>query len=116
MPFIQLVTSADLPENSDIPDILERLVNALSACKGIVPREVTAYHSLAVHWVGGPGCQAGMAAASVQFEKAIEEAELVEISHILYDTLTDCFLESLSHDVVRLGLELRSPYAVLCRS
>lgn len=116
MPFIQLVTSADLPENAQIPDILEDLVSAISACDGVTSREVTATHSLAVHWAKGSGCQSGLALATVLLEKEALESLIEPIATAVFDALTGCFLESLSTDVVRLGLEVRCGRSVAFRA
>ena len=55
MPHMHLETTADLPENADIPDILEALCGAISRQSTVDPSNVRAYHSFRSVWHMGQG-------------------------------------------------------------
>ena len=65
MPHIHLETTADLPANADIPDILFELVQELCEADTVEPSSVRAFHSLRSNWVMGDGAPAGFAHVTV---------------------------------------------------
>jgi 5-carboxymethyl-2-hydroxymuconate isomerase len=65
MPHIHLETTADLPANADVPDILDELVASLSSMESVDSRTVRAYHSLRSNWSMGNGAPAGFAHITV---------------------------------------------------
>ena len=107
MPRIHLETTADLPENADLPDILQSLVATVSAQEGVASETVKAYHSLRSNWCMGEGAPEGMAHCTlsllsgrpVDLRRAIAEATMA--------TLREGFATSLAAKEVALSLELR---------
>jgi 5-carboxymethyl-2-hydroxymuconate isomerase len=57
MPRLHLETTADLLENSDIPDILEALLNHAAREDGMESSIYSAYHSLRSVWQMGAGAR-----------------------------------------------------------
>lgn len=81
MPHIRLDTTADLPENADLPEILSDLVDELASHATIESSAIKAYHTLRVNWVMGKGACAGfvhcevaiLAGRPLELRKAIAE-------------------------------------------
>lgn len=65
MPHIHLETTANLQENSDIPDILEALVAELCRHGTISAASVKAYHTLRAVWTMGEGAPTGFVHCTV---------------------------------------------------
>jgi 5-carboxymethyl-2-hydroxymuconate isomerase len=107
MPHIHLETTSDLPENSNLPDILEELVAELSKHETVKSETVKAYHSLRSNWVVGVGHPPGVAHCTVALltGRPLELRRL--ISQSLAAVLRRCFAESLETQEVGLTLELR---------
>lgn len=59
MPHIRLDTTADLPENADVPEILANLVDELGRHATIDAASIKAYHTLRVNWAMGEGARDG---------------------------------------------------------
>jgi 5-carboxymethyl-2-hydroxymuconate isomerase len=107
MPHIHLETTSDLPENADIPDILEALVCELCKHDNVRSDSVKAYHSMRSNWVVGNGHPDGIAHCTVSILTG-RPAELRQaISKAMAATLKKCFAESLDNGEVGLTLELR---------
>ncbi|MHB8636803.1 MAG: 5-carboxymethyl-2-hydroxymuconate Delta-isomerase [Fimbriimonadaceae bacterium] len=107
MPHIHLQTSADLDENTRIPDVLDRLVAALCEIETIDPKAVKAYHSLRSVWAMGAGAQPGFATCEVAVLAGRPEAVRVKIADVMFAALQDAFSRSSSADEVNLTLEVR---------
>lgn len=84
MSHIHLETTADLPENADVPDILHALLAAMAGVETIVPASLKATHSLRSNWAVGEGAPEGIAHCSVsvlagrppELRRAMAEAAL----------------------------------------
>src|SRR5262245_36197478 len=107
MPHIHLETTADLPENAHIPDILEALVAKLCTFDSIQAKSVKAYHTLRSNWCMGEGAPPGFAHCSVMIVtgRALELRQ--SISAGMYEELRSHFSMSLENDEVGITLELR---------
>jgi len=107
MPHIHLETTADLPENGAIPDILEALVAKLSTYETVSTPSVKAYHTLRSNWVMGEGAPAGFAHCTVMILTG-RPAELKKaIAAGMYAEMKTHFEMSLENREVSLTLELR---------
>lgn len=107
MPHIHLETTSDLPENADVPDILEALVERLSGTEGVLPQTVKAYHSLRSVWAVGQGHPQSIAHCTVMLLEGRSEEQQMRIADALFDTLQTCFAASLEAKEVNLTLEVR---------
>lgn len=107
MPLIQLTTSSDLAENSEIPEILASLTRALSSFDSIDSASVKAYHFLIANWAMGEGAAPGFANVQVMILAGRPESVRTEISDRMYTLLKTQFAESLEHGLVNLTFELR---------
>jgi 5-carboxymethyl-2-hydroxymuconate isomerase len=107
VPHIHLETTADLPENADIPDILEALVASLATMETVPPASLKAYHTLRSTWVMGEGAPAGFAHCTLmvlsgrplELRRRMAEEALAILKHF--------FAASLEANEVALSLELR---------
>jgi 5-carboxymethyl-2-hydroxymuconate isomerase len=107
MPHIHLVTSANLVENVDVPDILAALVRELCAHDSIDPSAVKAYHSLHNTWAMGAGAPSGFAHCEIRIESGSPEALRAQIAEGMFACLKRLFEESLQANEVALTLELQ---------
>ncbi|MBN9502992.1 MAG: hypothetical protein BGO01_21330 [Armatimonadetes bacterium 55-13] len=107
MPHIHLETTADLPENANIPDILEALVHQLSQYETVNSASVKAYHSLRSNWVMGEGAPAGIAHCTVMILAGRPLELRKKISQEMYAVLKSHFEMSREQNEVSLTLELR---------
>lgn len=106
MPHIHLETTADLPENGAVPDILEALALALVSQESIDPASVKAYHTLRSNWYVGEGHPAGFAHVTLRV-LAGRPAELRRsFAEALHAVLKEQFTESLSANEVRVSIEV----------
>ena len=107
MPHIHLETTADLPENSNVPDILEALTAELSTQETVASASIKAYHSLRSVWCMGEGAPAGFAHCEV----AVLEGRPLELrqkmANALMGVLREHFADSLAAGEVSVTLELR---------
>lgn len=107
MPHIHLITTADIAENPDNLDILERLVLKLSGFETVSSASIKAYHTLKNTWVMGEGNKPGF----VHCEVAILTGRPLElkqkISQEMYAELKECFPISLENQDASFTLELR---------
>jgi len=107
VPHIRLDTTADLPENADIPEILGELVVELSRHQTIDAASIKAYHTLRVNWVMGAGAKPGF----VHCEVAILTGRPVELRKAIgagiADVLRCRFATSLESGDAGLTVEVR---------
>jgi 5-carboxymethyl-2-hydroxymuconate isomerase len=74
MPHLHLETTADLPENADIPDILEALCAELVLQSGADPARTRAFHTLRSVWYVGEGAPPAFVHLTVSVLSGKEEA------------------------------------------
>lgn len=107
MPHLHLETTADLPENGAIPDILEALVAKLSEFESITSSAVKAYHTLRVNWAMGEGAAPGFAHLTI----AILSGRPIELRKFIADglwaELQAQFADSVAAGDAQLTLEVR---------
>lgn len=106
MPHIILETTADLPENSGIPDILEALVAKLATFESISSNAIKGYHTLRSVWVMGDGGPPGFAHCTVKILTGRAPELRKKIAAGMYEELKNQFHESLAANEVGLTLEL----------
>ena len=107
MPHILLYTSANLVENTDIPDILRELVGELCRHESMDSKAVKSYHSLFHTWAMGEGAPAGFAHCTLSLITG-RPAELKKtISEAMFSRLRECFKASHEASEVSLTFELR---------
>ena len=107
MPHIHLETTSDLPENSDVPDILEALVERLGSQESISPQSVKAYHSLRSVWAVGPGHPPSIAHCTVMVLEGRSEEQQIRIADAMIETLKAQFAASLEAQEASVTLEIR---------
>ncbi len=107
MPHIHLETTADLPENGAIPDILEALVEKLCTYDTIGASSVKAYHSLRSNWVMGAGAPAGIAHCTVMVLAGRPPQLKKDIASGMFEEMKKHFAMSMENNEVSLTLELR---------
>jgi len=107
MPHIILETTADLPENSDIPQILEALVETLTRFETIQSQTIKAYHHLKSNWAMGEGAPAGFAHVEICILAGRTEEIKAKICAGMYETLCTHFGQSLRSEEASITLELR---------
>lgn len=107
MPHIHLETTADLPENANIPDILEALVRTLCTFDTIASESVKAYHLLRSNWAMGEGAPPGFAHCTVMLMSGRDLALRTKIADGMYAELKSHFTMSLSANEVAITLEIR---------
>jgi 5-carboxymethyl-2-hydroxymuconate isomerase len=107
MPHILLETTADLPENANVPDILDALVRRLSTFETVQPASIKAYHSLRPNWSMGTGAPPGFAHCTVAIMTGRPPELRRRIADGMYEELRSHFGMSLDAKEVSLTLELR---------
>ena len=107
MPHIHLLTSANLVENVDIPDILRDLVAELSRHETIDSKAIKSYHSLFHTWSMGDGAPAGFALCMLGLLTGRSEALRETIADGFQARLRQCFKASLEAGEVSVTFELR---------
>jgi len=107
MPHIHLETTSDLPENADVPDILEALVAQLSVQESVSSASVKAYHSLRSVWAVGEGHRPGIAHCTVMILTGRSTELKAKIADAMFETLRAQFAASLDAEEVAVTLELR---------
>lgn len=107
MPHIHLETTADLPENAHVPDILEALTGELASHDTISPASIKSYHTLRSVWHMGDGAPPGFAHCTVAILHGRPLELRQKIAGAMYETLKTHFAESLAAQEVGLTLELR---------
>jgi len=107
VPHIVLETTADLPENADVPDILEALVATLAAQETIDPKSLKAYHDLRSNWTMGEGAPEGFAHCTIMLLTGRPPELRKAIAIAAMATLKERFAASLEANEVSLTLEVR---------
>ena len=115
MPHIILETTADLPENANVPDILEALVAKLSSIESVDSKAVKAYHTLRSVWAMGDGAPPGFAHCTVMVLSGRPEDLRKKMADQMYALLREHFAQSLELNEVGLTLELREMDAATYR-
>lgn len=111
MPQVHLETTSDLPENADIPDILEAVVELMSRQESVRTETVKAYHSLRSVWAVGEGHPPGFAICtiSVLTGRSLETRRAIAANVI--DLLRQRFSVSIDSTEVRVSVEVREMHA-----
>lgn len=107
MPHIHLETTADLPENGNIPDILEALVAKLCTYETIQSASVKAYHLLRSNWHMGEGAPPGFCHCTVAILDGRPLGLRKQIAEGMYTELKSHFDMSLENQEVSITLEVR---------
>jgi 5-carboxymethyl-2-hydroxymuconate isomerase len=107
MPHIHLETTADLPENADVPDILEALVARLAGFETIQPASIKAYHTLRTNWTMGEGSPAGFAHCTVAIMTGRDADLRKRMAQAMFEELRTKFEASHGAGEASLTLELR---------
>lgn len=107
MPHIILETTADLPENANVPDILDALVAKLSSIESVDSKAVKGYHTLRSVWAMGNGAPPGFAHCTVAVLSGRPEELRKKMSDEMYAVLQEHFTASLELGEVGLTLEIR---------
>lgn len=107
MPHIRLETTADLPENADVMDILESLTAELCAHPTISAAGVKATHVMHRQWVQGEGATSGFVHLEVALLAGRPPELLARISDAMYAELLGSFSESVEAGEAKLTMELR---------
>jgi 5-carboxymethyl-2-hydroxymuconate isomerase len=107
MPHLYLETTADLPENADIPDILSALAEALSGLDTVKPDRVRVYHCLRSNWVMGKGGPAGFAHVTLAVFEGRSEEWRAGAAQALMTVLKKFFAASLEAKEVSVTVEVR---------
>jgi 5-carboxymethyl-2-hydroxymuconate isomerase len=107
MPHLHLETTADLPENADIPDILAALVEALSEQETVESDRVRAYHSLRSNWVVGDGAPEGFAHLTIAAFEGRPPEWRSAVSKAMMVVLQERFAMSLEAHEVSVTVEVR---------
>lgn len=106
MPHIHLETTADLPENGAVPDILEALVLALTGVETVDSATVKAYHTLRSNWYVGEGHPAGFAHVTLRILEGRAPELRRKMAETLFAVLKEQFAESLAVDEVKVSIEV----------
>jgi len=104
---LHLETTADLPENADVPDILEALAAILADQDSVEPRKVRAYHSLRSVWVMGEGGPAGFAHLTGYVARGRSVEWRAGLSKQLAEVLKEHFGGSLTEKGAAVSVEIR---------
>jgi 5-carboxymethyl-2-hydroxymuconate isomerase len=107
MPHIHLMTSADLVENVEIPDILRELVEELSSQETIEPQSIKAYHNLFHTWSMGKDAPTGFVHCEVRILSNRPDEVKLRIADAMYARLLQCFIASVTSGEVSPTFELR---------
>lgn len=107
MPHIHLITSANLIENVDVPEILEKLVDTLSRQDTVSSQAIKAYHTLTNTWQMGDGAPVGFAHCQVSILSGRTPELRKAMSDAMWETLRQAFRDSKDSGDASLTLELR---------
>jgi len=107
MPHLHLETTADLPENADIPDILEALGQDLATRAGIDPAKIRAYHTLRSVWYMGSGGPPAFVHLTVFVLSGRDEAWKQAAGHGLLEVLRRHFSMSIDANEASLTVDIR---------
>jgi 5-carboxymethyl-2-hydroxymuconate isomerase len=107
MPHIILETTSDLPENADVPDILEALTQKLATFDTVASEKIKARHYLCSVWMMGEGAPAGFAHCSVAILAGRPLELRKRIAEGMVATMRERFRQSLDAREVAVTLEVR---------
>lgn len=107
MPHLFLETTADLPENADLPDILQALVEAMCMQDTVAADSVRGFHALRSNWVMGHGAPAGFAHLTVSIFSGRSLEWRQTVSSAMMGVLKEHFSMSLAAHEVLLTVEVR---------
>lgn len=107
MPQISLETTADLPENAHVPDILESLATEICRFDGVASASVKAYHTLRSVWVMGEGAPAGFAMLTIGVLTGRSVEWRKSLSTGMFEVMQRHFSESLEAGEVKITVEIR---------
>lgn len=108
MPHIHLHTSADLVENTDLPEILAGLADRLARSMSGKGDRVRAYHTLHTNWVTGVAARSGFAHVEVVMRDGDRTPGPDQVSEMMLQALKEFFRQSIDHNEVELSAEVRS--------
>lgn len=115
MPHIHLETTADLQENGEIPQILERLIIALSSVESISTTSIKAYHTLRTNWMVGEGHPEGFAHCTLGVLSGRSPELRAKLADTVFAELKRCFEFSDQEGGVAVTLEVRDMDALTYR-
>lgn len=115
MPHIHLETTADLPENAQVPDILEALTARLAEFDSVDSAAIKSYHSLRSIWHMGEGAPSGFGHCTVSILAGRNEVVRRQIADALFRVMREQFAESLEADEVGVTVDIREMDAVTYR-
>ncbi len=107
MPHLILETTADLPENANIPDILLALGVELATFESVSSASIKAYHTLRSVWCMGDGAPPGFAHLTVAVLSGRTLEWRQDVGQRLHQVLSSHMTESLAADEVSVTVELR---------
>jgi 5-carboxymethyl-2-hydroxymuconate isomerase len=107
MPHLVLETTADLPENAHVPDILEALVLELGRFETVQSQSIKAYHTLRSVWCMGEGAPPGFAHLSVEVLTGRDLQWRKNVADAMLSVLKEHFADSLAAGEVYVTVELR---------
>lgn len=107
MPHIHLVTSANLVENVEVPEILDVLTNELCRQDSIKPEAVKAYHTLHSNWTMGKGAPHGFMHCEVRILSGRPLELRREISRAVHSKLAERFSGSVAAGEAAITVDLR---------
>jgi len=107
VPHIHLETTADLIENDEIPELLERLRDALAGVPTIPTESLKAYHTLRNQWTVGAGHAPGFAHCTVAIMEGRELDLQSQIADTVFAVLTEGFARSTEAGDAVVTLEVR---------
>jgi 5-carboxymethyl-2-hydroxymuconate isomerase len=106
MPHIILETTSDLPENANVPDVLDALVEKLASFDTIEAKSIKAYHSLRSVWSVGEGHAPGFAHCTVKLMTGRAPELKKQIATGLFQVLKEAFADSVGSGEAGVTLEL----------
>ena len=115
MPHVRLETTADLPENADVIDILDSLVATLCSFETIGAPGVKASHTMHRQWVQGAGAAPGFVHLEVALLAGRPPELLARIADGMDGKLREHFAASLESGEAKATMELRQMDPVLYR-
>ncbi|MFQ3586849.1 MAG: hypothetical protein SNJ74_00910 [Fimbriimonadaceae bacterium] len=116
MPHIHLHTSADLVENTDIPEILTCLADRLAQAMAGKGDRVRAYHTLHNNWVTGTAARSGFAHVEVVMRDGDRTPTPDQLSELMLQALKELFRQSIDLNEVELSAEVRCVSPTVFRS
>lgn len=107
MPHLVLETTADLPENAHVPDILEALVAELSRFETVSSASIKAYHTLRSVWQMGEGAPPGFAHLTLAVHAGRPKELRRRMAEGMFQVLREHLAESIAANEVSITVELR---------